>query len=96
MTFRVQFLNTVICVLQEQRVCPGQSVQKFLDLALRLCKGNAGGGQLRIVALFLTAFQRVEFPHLLNHLAVDKRLHVLRGQRTGTLAAPIVRPLFAS
>ena len=30
-----------------------------------------------------------------NHLAVHKRLHVLRCQRTGPLTAPIFRPLFA-
>ena len=82
--------------MQEKRISAGQSVQKFLDLAFRLCQGDTGGGQLRIIALFLAAFQRVEFPHLLNHLAVNKRLHALRGQRTGSLAAPIVRPLFAS
>lgn len=49
-----------------------------------------------IIALFFAAFQRVEFPHLLNHLAVNKRLHALRGQRTGSFAALIVCPLFAS
>ena len=95
MTFRVQFLNTVICVLQEQWVSPGQSVQKFLNLAFCLCKGNAGGSQFRVIALFLSAFQRVEFLHLLNHLAVHKRLHVLRCQRTSPLTAPVFRPLFA-
>ena len=37
----------------------------------------------------LDVYKRQEFPHLLNHLAVNKRLHALRGQRTGSFAALI-------
>ena len=81
--------------MQEQRVCAGQSVQKFLNLTFRLCKGNAGGGQFGVIALFLTAFQRVILPHFRHHLAVHKGLHTLRRQRTGPLTAPVIRPLFA-
>ena len=86
-----------ICVLQEKRIsartkCPEVSQSHFPSLPEQ--HGRRSASDCSFVPYRLSAV--VEFPHLLNHLAVDKRLHILRRQCTGTLAAPIVCPLLAS